>query len=108
MNKYMVEVTLEAVENDDWVGLRRVTDIVPGTILIEDAEEPVLILPVDAESGSRAAVFVEGVASIVGLTIIHGHIGDAPDDDFDPVDHEGDLSGDQIVEGFEPKWLVSA
>lgn len=72
MKLWAVEATLSPVPCKDWSVLRRMTDVVPGTLLIEDPAMPVLIFPVEAETSQSAAVFIEGVASIAGLTILSG------------------------------------
>lgn len=108
MNEYTVEATLPPVTDSDWATYRSVTNIVPGTILIEDAEQPVLILPVEAGSPAQAAVFVEGVASIVGIRIVSGEIRDAPAHDFEsPVDGDADQAPPVSDRPFVPRWLDS-
>jgi len=103
MPLFSVEVTLErAKTEDDWAALRRMTDTVPGTLLLEDPEEPVLIFPVESNHPQDAAVFVQGVASIAGLNIISGVLSELPDD------HESDAQRmGTTEEGFRPQWLCT-
>ena len=82
----MMTFTVEAVtkpvhDESGWFPLRRVTDLVPGTLLIEDPDEPMLVLPVNASSPSRAALFVEGVLQVVGVEFVSGTIRRVADDD---------------------------
>jgi hypothetical protein len=82
MTWFTVEAVSEPVhEVDGWLPLRRVTDLVPGTILLEDEEEPMLVMPVSASSPARAALFVEGILTLVGVEFVSGAIHLADDDD---------------------------
>jgi hypothetical protein len=82
MTTFTVEaITKPVYDEAGWFPLRRVTDLVPGTLLIEDAEVPMLILPVNASSPSRAALFVEGVLKVVGIEFVSGTIRPVEDDD---------------------------
>lgn len=81
MTAFTVEATTGPVRDEDgWFPLRRITDLIPGTILIEDADEPVLILPVSASSTGRAALFVDGVLKMLGIELIGASIEQAEDD----------------------------
>lgn len=81
---FRVEATLKPVADEaGWAKLRSVLDTVPGTILIEDPEEPVLIFPVEAESAFRAGTFVDGLSKVVGFTIVSGTVGPALELDVD-------------------------
>ncbi len=72
MMDYTVEVVLKPVVNDDWSALRRATDQIPGTLLLEDPEEPMLVVPIEAETQSTAAIFVHGVMSVLNLEVVWG------------------------------------
>jgi len=72
MNAFTVEVVTRPVENDDWGSVRSVTDHLPGTILIEDAGEPMLIIPIDAPNLKSAAIFVQGAMSVLGHEVVWG------------------------------------
>jgi len=72
MNAYTVEVVTRPVEDDNWTRLREVTDHLPGTILLEDAEEPTFIIPVDAPTLRAAALLVEGAMRVLDHEIIWG------------------------------------
>lgn len=86
---YTVEVTTITVVDGRWENLRSAIDAVPGTMLLEDAEEPVLFIPVDAETPMRAAQFVEGLAKLLEITICFGSIYPTPPLDFD-LDDDGE------------------
>jgi len=108
VNTYTVEVTLTPVADDAWAVYRNVTDIVPGTILIEDPEFPVLILPVEAADPQQAAIFVQGIASIAGVQIVSGQVSDAPERDFDsPVEDDSAQLAGSLAKDFVPGWLLS-
>ncbi|MDZ7929419.1 MAG: hypothetical protein U5N21_04850 [Rhodococcus sp. (in: high G+C Gram-positive bacteria)] len=83
MSTYDVEVVAAPIENGDWSALRQVTDLVPGALLIEDPVEPMLVLPVDADSQGRAFLFVDGILKLVGIEPLKGSITLAEDDDFE-------------------------
>ena len=109
MTDWTVEVTTTAVTSDEgWLPLRRVLDTVPGTILLEDAEEPTLIFPVTADSPMKAGMFVDGVAKLLDLTLLNGKIYAAPVIDFDIQDSEAKPVTEvvarvsQWVRGIEP------
>ena len=78
MTEFTVEAVLAPVTDGDWTRLRSVLDIVPGSLLFEDAEEPMLILPVDAESSMMASKFLEGLAIITGLRVMEHKVAPAP------------------------------
>ena len=103
MPLFSVEVTLERAETEkDWAALRRMTDAVPGTLLLEDPDEPVLIFPVECNYPQDAAVFVQGVASIAGLNILSGILSELED-------HESNAQRmGTTKEGFRPQWLGAA
>ncbi len=102
MNEFTVEVVLKPVVNDDWSTLRSVTDVVPGTLLLEDAEQPTLILPVEAETLQTAAVFVQGIMTVIGLDIVWGRAYRT-----EPCDYDGDGAtvAPMTVPDFAPSWL---
>lgn len=89
------EVTVAAVVNDDWTCLREVLDVVHGSLLIEDPDAPVLMMPVTAKSASAAQNFVEGILGLKGIAIVKGRIDRAPADDYElgDADGEGSVSG---------------
>ncbi|WP_326566056.1 hypothetical protein [Mycobacterium sp. 3-98] len=85
MTTFTIEAITKPVHDETgWLPLRRVTDLVPGTLLIEDADEPMLILPVTASSPGRAALFVEGVLKVVGVEFVSGAIHHVEDDEGAP------------------------
>lgn len=82
----MLPFTVEAVskpvyDESGWLPLRRVTDLIPGAFLIEDRDEPTLVIPVDSRAATRAALFVEGVFKLVGLDLVSASVHPAEDDD---------------------------
>lgn len=85
MTTFTIEAITKPVHDEaGWLPLRRVTDMVPGTLLIEDGDEPMLILPVTASSPGRAAMFVEGVLKVVGVEFVSGAIQQVEDDEAPP------------------------
>ena len=83
MSNYTVEAVTAAVENDDWSKHRRVLDLVPGTVLLEDPIEPRLIFPVTADTQGRAFLFVDGIFKLVGIEPVSGTVElDEDEDDF--------------------------
>lgn len=83
MQSYTVEVTTEPVVDDRWEPLRQAIDAVPGTVLLEDPDEPILMVPVDALTPLRAAQFVDGLAKLLDIHIRTGSIYPTPDLDAD-------------------------
>lgn len=67
MRNYTVEVTTEPVVDGRWESLRRAIDVVPGTVLLEDPDEPILMVPVAARTPVAAAQFVDGLAKLLGI-----------------------------------------
>lgn len=101
MKDFTVEVVTKPVVNDDWSTLRSITDIIPGTLLIEDPQEPTLVIPVEAETLQSAAVFVQGVMTVVKLDIVWGRAYRTEPCDFDTY-HD---SRQALVPDFAPAWL---
>lgn len=62
MRTYTLEVATFPVIDDDWAAHTRVLDTIPGSALLEDQEDPILIFDVDAESLNKAMAFVSGIA----------------------------------------------
>lgn len=95
---YRVEATLAAVADEaGWMKLRSVLDTVPGTILVEDPDQPVLIFPVEAESPFRAVTFVDGLSKVVGFTIVSGTVDPALELDTDLFDDD-EVDSDDTAE----------
>ncbi len=80
---YTVEIVVAPVADDDWPRLRDVLDVVPGTLLIEDPEAPMLISPVEADSPWQAASFIDGIRSVTKMKLVSGCVYPAPEPDFD-------------------------
>lgn len=91
MTGYTVEAVAAPVVDSDWSPLRRIIDLVPGTILLEDPEEPMLVIPVEAETPSMAFLFVDGVAKLASIELRAGNVYPAPEVDFD-YDEDDDAS----------------
>ncbi|MCZ2824185.1 MULTISPECIES: hypothetical protein [unclassified Modestobacter] len=106
MTEFTVEATMQAVTDGDWSRLRSVIDLVPGTLLIEDAEEPMLVLPVQAESQGKAFLFVDGILKLVGLRPVTGSISEAPEIDFDFDDDGDENQGTDAVRAVN-EWVDS-
>lgn len=108
MTTFTVEAVMKPVVDGDWTNLREATDQLPGTILIEDPDEPMLIIPVDADSQRSAALFVQGAMTVLGLEIVwgrayrtercsvayHDDCGESAEDDREPTGVD-----------FAPDWL---
>lgn len=80
---FTVEVVVPPVLNDDWGRLREMTDVIPGTLLLEDPEAPMLIFPVDADGHQQAASFVDGVCTVAEIRLVSGCVYPTPDVDFE-------------------------
>lgn len=87
---FTVEIVLPPVVDGDWARLHALVDVAPGTILIEDPDEPVLIFPVDEDSPQQAASFIEGVSNAACFSFVRGTVYEAPAVDFD-LSEEDDL-----------------
>lgn len=82
MTTFTVEATSKPVhEVNGWLPLRRVTDLVPGTFLLEDADEPMLVMPVVASSPASAILFADEVLRLVGAELVTAAARIAEDDD---------------------------
>jgi hypothetical protein len=83
MMPFTVEAVTRPVHYDEyWLPLRRVTDLIPGSFLIEDPDEPTLVMPVNSSTPARAALFVEGVLKqLVGVEVVSTCVRPAEDDD---------------------------
>lgn len=99
MKLYSVTATLAPTA--DFTRLRTYTDIVPGTVLLEDPQAPSLVFPVEASSVSEAVQFVHGVAVVGGLAVVSGEVSELDD---------GDLADDVPTEAQEwhDRFLVSS
>lgn len=105
MNSFTVEIVMAPVQGNDWTELRRVTDVLPGTILLEDPEEPMLIIPVDADSQRSAAIFVQGAMSVLGHDVKWGRAYRTERCDLD----FGQAHEEPAVEPtISPMWLEDA
>ena len=76
MRNYTLEVVTSPVIENDFSVLARVLDDIPGSALLEDPDEPTLILDVDADSRNKAQMFVLGMAQVLGFEIRDIHITD--------------------------------
>jgi hypothetical protein len=104
MTLYTVEAT--TASTSDFRSLRRFTDIVPGTFLLEDPEEPTLVFPVDANSAMAAVRFIEGVAKLGELDVVRGCVYEAPVGEFevDQSEEEVDLAASPVVDAVRT-WM---
>ncbi|MBY0442054.1 MAG: hypothetical protein K2Q25_07985 [Mycobacteriaceae bacterium] len=81
MTPFTVEAVTKPVYSEDgWLPIRRITDLVPGCFLIEDPEEPTLVMPVNSSAAARAALFVEGVLKLVGVELVAAKVHPADED----------------------------
>lgn len=86
MNAYNVEAVMPPIADDNWDDLRELIDVVPGTLLIEDPDEPLLVFPVDADDEAGAFGLIDGFLRLRGSLPVRGRIclienGDDDDDD---------------------------
>lgn len=83
MTGYNVEAITAPVTDGDFDKLRDAIDVIPGTILVEDPEKPLLIFPVDTENPGSAYRIVDRFLKIVGVEPLKGRIteSDAADDE---------------------------
>ena len=100
MTEFTVEATTQAVTDGDWSRLRSIIDLVPGTLLIEDAEEPTLIFPVQADSQAKAFLFVDGILKLVGLQPLTGSISEADVD----VEDDDEANGTDAIRAVN-EWI---
>lgn len=88
-------------DESDWDDLRDLIDIIPGTILIEDPDAPLLIFPVDAPDDYAAFSLIDGVLRLRGFQPERGRIYKIKSGDHS-VDHVDDCTSNA-----EWKRLVS-
>lgn len=75
MPSYNVEAIMAPVVNDEWDQLRDLIDVIPGTILVEDPDAPLLVFPVDdVEDGDKAFDLVNGYLTLRGVQPLKGRI----------------------------------
>jgi hypothetical protein len=88
MTAYNVEAITAPVRDGDFDKLRDAIDVIPGTILVEDPDEPTLILPVDADNPRSAHRLVDGLLKLAGVEPLKGRItkSDDADDDWAVLD----------------------
>ncbi len=107
MTDWTVEATVTAVTDGDWSELHRVIDLVPGTLLVEDPDEPVLVFPVQADSATLALLFVDGIAKLVGLVIRSGSVVPTPEVDYDTEDEHTAPEVSTPAERAVHEWIES-
>lgn len=101
---FTVEVTTRPITESDWNVHRSVLDAVPGTVLIEDPEEPILYIPVEADDPMKAAKFVEGLAKLTGLKLKSGKISPVtPDPELEGLfdDDDADVQPTDVVRALD-------
>ena len=86
MTHFTVEITVEVPTDGGFPALRRILDIVPGSFMIEDPEEPTMFVPVEAAEPMRAVMFVDGLSKLTGIKINSGQVYATPDIDHDVED----------------------
>ncbi|OBF79873.1 hypothetical protein A5791_10335 [Mycobacterium sp. 852002-51163_SCH5372311] len=75
MNAYNVEAILGPVADEgSWDEIRDLIDVIPGTILVEDPDAPLLIFPVDARDDYAAFSLVDGFLRLRGVEPLKGRI----------------------------------
>lgn len=81
MASYNVEAITGPVTDGDFDKLRDAIDVIPGTILVEDPNEPMLICPVDADNPRNAHRLVDGFLKLADVAPIKGRITQSDDAD---------------------------
>lgn len=104
MTSYTVEVTTAPAPGGDFSAYYRAIDAVPGTIVVEDVEAPVLIVPVEAASPLKAARFVDGLAKLVQLEPVSGRIYPTPEVDFELDDDDEPVHDTRTMAALS-KWV---
>ena len=88
---FTVEATTIPVTDGNWAVFYELLNDIPGSMLIEDPEQPTVIIPTDCELPDRAFAFVSGLATVTGLTLVEARAYETPEDD-------ADLPEDDVVE----------
>lgn len=89
MSDFTVEAVTEPVTDpSQWKRLREVLETVPGTVLIEDAEMPGLVFRVEAINAFHATRFVEGITSLMDVTVVSGSVRLAEDELWEHSDRD--------------------
>jgi hypothetical protein len=87
-----VEATTIPVSNGDWTMFYEVLSDIPGSMLIEDPEQPTLVIPTDCDAPDRAFAFVSGLATVTGLTLVEAKAYETPEDDSDLPENDADAA----------------
>lgn len=88
-------------DESDWDELRELIEIIPGTILVEDPDAPLLIFPVDAPDDYAAFSLVDGVLRLRGVQPERGRICEIE------CSEHGDEHRDDCTSNSDWKHLVS-
>ena len=104
---FTVEATTIPVTDDNWTTFYEVLSDIPGSMLIEDPEQPTLVIPTDCDAPDRAFAFVSGLATVTGLTLVEAKAYETPEDDADlPENDVNDApTPDSIVRVRE--WIAA-
>jgi hypothetical protein len=107
VTNFTVETVMAPIRKADWGQLRRVTDLLPGTILLEDPEEPMLVIPMDVPTQQAAAIFAQGVMTVLGLEIKWGRVYRTESCD---LDYRGQEPAVEVAwpSTLVPAWLEDA
>lgn len=105
MTNFTVDIITAPITDGRWSDLRAVLDTVPGSALIEDPEEPRLMIPIDADSPMKAATFVEGISQVIGFTILRGNIYETPEIDYALEDDPEQATGPNTAATTVTDWF---
>lgn len=79
---FTVELHMPPVVDDaGFAPLRAALDLAPGSLLLEDRDDPVIVMLVDTRTAARAHLFAEALLSDAGLAAERVTVAEADDDD---------------------------
>lgn len=86
MTSYDLEVVTAPLDGENWSTHHKLLDIIPGTVLEAAPNAPTFLITVDADSPAKAVMLVEGVCTLLAISIESVNIS-AIADDLEPADY---------------------